>query len=87
MHLIEGSTSLQVVQAFVRKSMGYIEQTPDKDSKLELIKTLQTVTEGKVMPPSWSHPGFVHCTDAYFDTETSTSLSKISAFTSTVLVY
>ena len=40
---------LQVVQAFVRQSMGYIEQTPDKESKLELIKTLQTVTEGKVI--------------------------------------
>ena len=42
---------LQVVQAFVRQSMGYIEQTPDKESKLELIKTLQTVTEGKVTIP------------------------------------
>ena len=41
--------TLQVVQAFVRQSMGYIEDTPDKESKLELIKTLQTVTEGKVV--------------------------------------
>ena len=41
--------TLQVVQAFVRQSMGYIEKTPDKESKLELIKTLQTVTEGKVV--------------------------------------
>ena len=43
---------LQAVQAFVRQAMGYIEQTPDKDTKLELIKTLQTVTEGKVRLPS-----------------------------------
>lgn len=28
--------------------MGYIDQTPDKATKVSLIKTLQTVTEGKV---------------------------------------
>ena len=28
--------------------MGYMEKTPDKATKIELIKTLQTVTEGKV---------------------------------------
>jgi hypothetical protein len=38
----------QVIQAFVRQAMGYIEQTPDKHTKISLIKTLQTVTEGKV---------------------------------------
>lgn len=39
---------LQVIQAFVRQAMGYIEQTPDKETKISLIKTLQGVTEGKV---------------------------------------
>lgn len=38
----------QVIQAFVRQAMGYIEQTPDKETKISLIKTLQGVTEGKV---------------------------------------
>lgn len=38
----------QAVQAFVRQSMGYIEATPDKDTMVELIKTLQSVTEGKI---------------------------------------
>jgi hypothetical protein len=28
--------------------MTYVDQTPDKDTKISLIKTLQTVTEGKV---------------------------------------
>ena len=28
--------------------MAYIPQTPDKDTRIELIRTLQTVTEGKV---------------------------------------
>ena len=41
---------LQVVQAFVRQAMGYLDQAPDKDTRVELIKTLQTVTEGKVGP-------------------------------------
>lgn len=36
------------MQAFVRQAMGYIEQTPDKDTMVELIKTLQSVTEGKI---------------------------------------
>jgi hypothetical protein len=38
----------QAVQSMVRQAMGYIEQTPDQDTKVELIKTLQTLTEGKV---------------------------------------
>lgn len=38
----------QVVQAVVRQAMGYIEHTPDKATKVELIKTLQSVTEGKI---------------------------------------
>ena len=39
---------MQAVQAFVKQGMTYVDQTPDKDTKVELIKTLQTVTEGKV---------------------------------------
>lgn len=38
----------QVIQSFVRQAMGYIDQTPDKATKVSLIKTLQTVTEGKI---------------------------------------
>ncbi|KAK9826909.1 hypothetical protein WJX81_008396 [Elliptochloris bilobata] len=38
----------QVVQAFVRQAMGYVDQAPDKETRVELIKTLQTVTEGKI---------------------------------------
>lgn len=41
---------LQVVQAFVRQAMGYLGQTPDLETKVELIKNLQSVTEGKVWP-------------------------------------
>ena len=28
--------------------MDYVEKTPNKETKIELIKTLQSVTEGKV---------------------------------------
>ncbi|CAL5228222.1 g11312 [Coccomyxa viridis] len=38
----------QAIQSFVRQSMAYIPQTPDKETRIELIKTLQTVTEGKI---------------------------------------
>lgn len=31
--------------------MDYVEKTPDKATKIELIKTLQSVTEGKVSVP------------------------------------
>ena len=41
-------TLLQAVQAFVRQAMEYVEKTPNKETKVELIKTLQSVTEGKV---------------------------------------
>ena len=34
----------------MRQAMGYLDQAPDKDTRVELIKTLQTVTEGKVGP-------------------------------------
>lgn len=49
-----------MVQAFVRQAMGFVEDTPDRETKEELIKTLQTVTEGKVshiaMLPPARHP-------------------------------
>jgi hypothetical protein len=39
---------LQAIQAFVRQAITYVDQAPDKEIKVSLIKTLQTVTEGKV---------------------------------------
>lgn len=45
---------LQVIQAFVRQAMSYLDATPDKETQVSLIKTLQTVTEGKVCTaPAW----------------------------------
>lgn len=38
----------QAIQAFVRQAITYIDQAPDQDTKVALIKTLQTVTEGKI---------------------------------------
>jgi hypothetical protein len=38
----------QVIQSFVRQAMGYVDSLPDKETQSSLIKTLQTVTEGKV---------------------------------------
>ena len=38
-----GSVNSQAVQAFVRQAIGYIEQTPDKPTRVELIKTLQVL--------------------------------------------
>ena len=39
---------LQVVQAFVRQAMGFLDKAPSQGDKVELIKTLQSITEGKV---------------------------------------
>ncbi len=39
---------MQAVQAFVMQAMEYVERTPNEETKVELIKTLQSVTEGKV---------------------------------------
>lgn len=39
---------LQAVQAMVQQAMQYIDQTPDIDTKIELIKTLNSVSAGKV---------------------------------------
>ena len=38
----------QAVGATVTEAIGFIDQTPDEDTKIELIKTLQSVTEGKI---------------------------------------
>lgn len=38
----------QAVQSMVRTVMGYLGQAPTQDTKIELIKTLQTLTEGKI---------------------------------------
>ncbi|KAK6118427.1 hypothetical protein DH2020_047844 [Rehmannia glutinosa] len=40
----------QAVQAMVQQAMQYIDQTPDLDTKIELIKTLNSVSAGKVIP-------------------------------------
>ena len=49
----------QVVQAFVRQAMGFLDRAPSQEDKVELIKTLQSITEGKVGPatPHWVHQG------------------------------
>ncbi|KAL1536664.1 26S proteasome non-ATPase regulatory subunit 12 A, variant 3 [Salvia divinorum] len=38
----------QVVQSMVQQAMQYIDQTPDIDTKIELIKTLNSVSAGKI---------------------------------------
>lgn len=38
----------QAIQAFVRQAMGYLDKLPNQQEQVELIKTLQIVTEGKV---------------------------------------
>lgn len=38
----------QAIQALVRQAMGYFDSAPDQAALVELIKTLQTVTEGKI---------------------------------------
>ncbi|XP_057806920.1 26S proteasome non-ATPase regulatory subunit 12 homolog A-like [Salvia miltiorrhiza] len=38
----------QAVQAMVQQAMQYIDKTPDLDSKIELIKTLNNVSAGKI---------------------------------------
>lgn len=40
---------MQAVQAMVQQAMQYIDKTPDVDSKIELIKTLNNVSAGKVI--------------------------------------
>ncbi|KAL8034092.1 hypothetical protein ABFX02_12G004500 [Erythranthe guttata] len=38
----------QAVQAMVQQAMQYIDQTPDVDTKIELIKTLNNISAGKI---------------------------------------
>lgn len=38
----------QVIQSFVRQAMGYLDATPDEATRVQLITTLQSVTEGKI---------------------------------------
>eukprot|EP00245_Coleochaete_scutata_P009167 TRINITY_DN2962_c0_g2_i4.p1 TRINITY_DN2962_c0_g2~~TRINITY_DN2962_c0_g2_i4.p1 ORF type:complete len:508 (-),score=135.13 TRINITY_DN2962_c0_g2_i4:179-1621(-) len=38
----------QAVQAVVQEAMGYVDEAPDVEVKTELIKTLSTVTAGKI---------------------------------------
>ena len=38
----------QATTKMVQVSMGFIDETPDAEAKLNLIDTLRTVTEGKV---------------------------------------
>lgn len=51
----------QAIQSFVRQSMAYIPQTPDKETRIELIKTLQTITEGKVSCILRPQKHCIHC--------------------------
>jgi 26S proteasome regulatory subunit N5 len=39
----------QAVTKMIQEAYGYVEQMPDKESKLKLIDTLRSVTAGKVM--------------------------------------
>ena len=38
----------QAVGATVKEAIGYLDSTPDEETKVELIKTLTSVTEGKI---------------------------------------
>lgn len=40
----------------VQVAMGFIDQTPNNETKLALIETLRTVTEGKVRDLSAQNP-------------------------------
>ena len=40
--------NLQAVQSMVQQAMQYIDQTPDIETRIELIKTLNNVSAGKV---------------------------------------
>jgi len=39
---------LQAVTAMVQQAMQYIDETPDVETRIELIKTLNSVSAGKV---------------------------------------
>lgn len=42
---------IQAVTAMVQKAMQYIDETPDIDTRIELIQTLSNVSAGKVDDP------------------------------------
>jgi hypothetical protein len=39
---------MQAVTAMVQQAMQYIDETPDVETRIELIKTLNSVSAGKV---------------------------------------
>lgn len=47
---------MQAVQSMVQQAMQFIDQTPDVDTKIELIKTLNNVSAGKVIHAQKSLP-------------------------------
>lgn len=46
--LMELSVFTQAVTAMVQQAMQYIDETPDLETRIELIKTLNNVSAGKV---------------------------------------
>lgn len=54
---------MQAVQSMVQQAMQYIDQTPDLDTKIELIKTLNNVSAGKVVLLEKSHSPFLYFVD------------------------
>jgi hypothetical protein len=42
------SVFIQAVTAMVQQAMQYIDETPDIEARIELIKTLNNVSAGKV---------------------------------------
>lgn len=38
----------QAITSMVKEAMSYLDKTPDMSTKLELIETLKSVTDGKV---------------------------------------
>lgn len=44
---------MQAVTAMVQQAMQYIDETPDIDTRIELIKTLNNVSAGKVSCRKW----------------------------------
>jgi 26S proteasome regulatory subunit N5 len=42
------SQSKQAIVKMVQECVAYVDQTPDKETKIKLIDTLRTVTEGKI---------------------------------------
>jgi hypothetical protein len=44
----------------IQEAMSYLDSTPDMDTKLELIDTLRTVTDGKVCLQQSIWPNAIH---------------------------